>query len=451
MPTFKKKKTKSLSPARTLVIGFLAIIAVGSLLLFLPVSSRSGEFTDLLSCFFTATSATCVTGITIFDTYTHWSIFGQSVIILLIQVGGIGFITFVTFFNLMIGRKLGLIKAHDAAEEFAMSGLKQVRRLFGQLVIYSFAIELLGALLFMPAFVPKYSGYGVFMSFFTAISSFCNAGFDLMGIEGEGVGFINYVNDPLVMLTLTVLIVLGGLGFVVWQDIASCRKRHLALHTKVVLVTTGILLLIGTLVYVTVELTTPELFGDYSAGTVIMTSLLGSASARTAGVSSAPLACANELAQLFTVLLMFIGTAPGSTGGGIKVTTLAILVATTWSVIKNRGETEIMKHTVSKQVVYKTVTVVFLSLVFALTGFLAIYLSDTSLAANDVLFEVISAFSTTGFTSGVTEKAGMFPRIVLIITMFVGRVGPISLLISLTNNKAPDKSRILPESDIMVG
>lgn len=451
MPSFKKKKGAGLSPARTLVIGFFVIITVGALLLFLPISSKSGEFTDLLSCFFTATSATCVTGITIYDTYAHWSVFGQTVLMLLIQVGGIGFITFVTFFNLMIGRRLGLVKAHDAVEGFSMSGLKQVKRLFGQLIIYSFAIEIVGAVLLMFALVPKYSGYGVFMSVFTSVSTFCNAGFDVMGIEGEGVGFANYINDPLVMLTLTLLIILGGLGFVVWQDIVSCRKRRLALHTKVVLVTSAALLLLGMLVYIIVELTTPELFADYSAGTVIMTSLFGSASARTAGVTAAPLPCANELSQMFTVLLMFIGTAPGSTGGGIKVTTVAILVATAWSVIKNRGETEIMKHTVSKQVVYKTVTVVFLSLVFVLTGFLAIYLSDTSLAANDVIFEVISAFSTTGFTSGVTAQSGAFSRIVLIIIMFVGRVGPISLLISLTDNKAPDKSKILPESDIMVG
>lgn len=453
MPKFKKVKTRSISPARTIVLGFLAIISVGTLLLFMPFSAKSGEFTDFFGCLFTALSATCVNGITIYDTYSQWSVFGQSIIMLLIQIGGLGFIAFVTFFNLMLGRKVGLVKTRNAAEEFAMSGVKSVKPLFFRLIAYTFSIEIIGAALLMLTFVPRYGGYGVFMSFFTAVSAFCNAGFDLMGIEGGGVGFSCFADEPLFVVTMMMIVMLGGLSFVVLQDIYECirHRRRLCLNTKVVLMFTGILFVIGFAVYLVVELTNPDVFGEYSPLTVITTSAFASFGARSAGICIAPLPCANEMSQIFTIIFMFIGAAPGSMGGGIKLTTLAILVATVWSVIRNRNHVELLKHTVSKQVVFKAITVVFLSIVFVLAGFMTVYLSDTSLAANDVLFEVVSAFSTTGFTSGVTVQSDLPARFIIMVIMFIGRIGPVSLVLSLAGNKPPDKSTVLPESDIMVG
>lgn len=447
-----KKKSKELAPGKTLVIGFFLIIIVGAFLLCLPFSAKNGNFTDFVDCLFTAASATCVTGISVVETYIHWSVFGQCVIMTLIQIGGLGFISLITFFNLAIGRKLGLVKASSVSSDVTMTGLAATKTIFMRIVLLSFAIETVGALVLMIRFVPLYGGYGAFMAFFTAVSAFCNAGFDLMGIEGAGTGLSVFAGDPLVLITLIFLIVIGGLGFVVWEDIiAYHRRKKLTLHTKIVLIVTASLIVTGTLIYLVVELAEPEIFGDYSAGKMILTSFFASVSARTAGFCAAPLPTANAFSKLFTSILMFIGAAPGSTAGGIKVTTIAIVVTTAWSVINGRDEAQIMKHTVSKQTVYKTLTTLFLALMFVFVGFFALHLLNPEWDAVDSLFEAMSAFSTTGFSTGLSEASGTASKLLLSFIMFAGRVGPASLMLMLTPKNGGGKTTILPKGEIMAG
>ncbi|MBO5377068.1 MAG: potassium transporter Trk [Ruminiclostridium sp.] len=451
MPTFKKK-TKPLSPARTLALGFLIIIAAGALLLFLPISSKSGSFTALEDCIFTAASATCVTGISVVETFSHWSIFGQVVIMLLIQTGGLGFITLVTFFNVAIGKKLGFLKATAASGDLTMTGLSATKTIFVRVVALSFVIETIGACLLMVKLVPAYGGYGVFMSFFTAVSAFCNAGFDLFGIEVPGAGMAIYADDPYVLAVVMLIIIIGGLGFVVWEELLAYHKsKTLSLHSRVVLITTAALIIGGAVIYFIIELTEPDVFSQYSITQRIFTSLFASVSARTAGFSAAPLPTVNSFSKMFTIILMFIGAAPGSTGGGFKVTTFAIIAATAWSVIKGRSDTQILKHIVPKQAVYKTLTVLCLSLAFAISGTFIVSLLNPDNDSLDILFEVVSSFSTTGFSTGVSENSGVATKLILSFIMYVGRIGPVSLMLSFAGRTGGEKSEILPQGEIMVG
>lgn len=439
-----------MKPARTLALGFFIIIMVGATLLWLPFSANSGRFSNFVDCVFTAASATCVTGITIYDTFTYWTYFGQTVIMLLIQVGGLGFVTLVTFFNIALGKKIGLVKASEVTGDVTVNGIETTRRLFIRIIIYSLVIETAGALLLSIDFIPKFGGYGVFMAMFMAVSAFCNAGFDVMSVAPEGMASL--VDNPLVLLTLALLIFMGGIGFVVWENLANLKKtKKLHFHSKVVLSVSGILIAVGFVGYFLIEKLNPHLFGELNFGENLLTSLFASISSRTAGFAPIPLPTANAFAKVFTMTLMFIGVGPGSTGGGIKVTTFAIMIATAWSVIKNKEDTEILKHRVPKNIVYKTLTVLFLSAAFIASSFIVVYVLNPQLDALNILFEVMSSFSTTGFSSGVSVLVDPFSKIVLAITMFIGRIGPVSIILSLTMNKPDDKAKVLPAANIMVG
>lgn len=448
-----KKKTKPLKPARLLVLSFFCVIAAGTLLLWLPISSKTSEGISFIDCFFTATSATCVTGISLFDTYTRFTLFGQTVLILLIQIGGLGLVTLVTFFNLAIGKKMGLIKQNNAAGDIgSANGLVGTKQLFIRVICFSLAFETVGAVILMFTFVPEFGAYGVFMSFFLAISAFCNAGFDVLGIIEPGNGLSHFSDAPQVLIPMTLLTIIGGIGFVVWENVASYRKtKRLSIHTRVVLISTAVLLVLGALIYFIVSLMEPEKFGDMTVGERIGCSFFASASARTAGFTAAELPLANEFSRLCTMGLMFIGAAPGSTAGGIKITTMAILIMTIISVIKGREDTQIFGHLVPKKVVYKTMTVFALSIGFVLVAFTSVYLLNPEIPVMDILYEVVSAFSTTGFTDGVSAQVGAASKLILCLTMFAGRVGPVSLFLSLTQDKAQDKNKIMPVSDIMIG
>ena len=451
MPILKKKQSP-LAPAKMLALGFFIIITIGALLLTFPISSKDGNFTDWADCIFTAASATCVTGISVVDTYQHWSVFGQIVIMLLIQVGGLGFITLVTFFNLALGKKLGFSQASNFSEDLTMSGLADTKKIFYRIVIFSFAIEFAGACLFMIRLIPMYGGYGVFISFFTAVSAFCNAGFDLFGIEGAGVGMSLFVNDQYMLIVTAFLIIVGGFGFVVWEELASYRKvKKLSLHTKVVLITTLILIISGTVGYLIIEVVESDIFGEYTLVQKVVTSFFASVSARTAGFSAAPLPTAGSFAKMFTIIFMIIGAAPGSTGGGMKVTTVAIIFATAWSILRGKDDTQMFKHRVSKQVVYKTLTILCLALLFIIIGFLLVHILNTDWDSLDSLFEVVSAFSTTGFSSGLSESSDTVTKLLLSFIMYVGRIGPVSFMLSFTGKSSASKSEILPYGEIMVG
>ena len=248
------------------------------------------------------------------------------------------------------------------------------------------------------------------------------------------------------------IIIIGGLGFVVWEELLAYRKtKTLSLHSRVVLITTAALIIGGAVIYFIIELTEPDVFGEYGVTQRIFTSFFASVSARTAGFSAAPLPTVNSFSKMFTIILMFIGAAPGSTGGGFKVTTFAIIAATAWSVIKGRNDTQILKHIVPKQAVYKTLTVLCLSLAFAISGTFIVSLMNPGNDSLDILFEVVSSFSTTGFSAGISENSGIATKLILSFIMYVGRIGPVSLMLSFAGRTGGEKSEILPQGEIMVG
>ncbi len=455
MPVFKKAKRES--PARTLVLGFLIIIAVGTLLLCLPAASKSGKFTSIFDCLFTATSAACVTGLVVVDTWAYWSIFGQIVIALLIQVGGLGFVTIITFFNVAMGKKLGFRTLKSASEDLTESSFQNGRKIFIRIVKYSLIFEATGALIMSFALFPKYGGYGIWMAVFMSITAFCNAGFDLAGMEGEFSSLISFQDNPAVLITIAMLIIVGGLGFIVWENFLTFREtKKLSLHTRTVLVMTGALILAGTMFFLFSEWNNPKTLGEMGFGEKLLNAFFSSVTTRTAGFDSISMGDMSEFSQLGTILLMFVGAAPGSTGGGVKVTTLMVVIVTVVSYIRNKNDVELFRHKLSKPVIYRTVVTLALSMTAVGICFSALYFSmpkDAGAGSGAVqcLFDAVSAFSTTGLSAGATAQAGFLGKCVLIVTMFLGRVGPVSVIMSLVMNTQNRKNIVVPEGDILIG
>lgn len=452
MPVFKKA-AKRFSPARTLVLGFLIIITAGALLLCLPISSKTREFTSLFDCLFTATSASCVTGLSVFDTYTHWSLFGQIVIALLIQVGGLGFLTIITFFNVAAGKKLGYRTLVNVGGDFSESTMESGRGVFIRIMKYSLIFELCGAVVLGFAFVPKHGAYGVWISVFMSISAFCNAGFDLLGMNGEGSSVISMQKEPMVLITLAILIIIGGLGFIVWENFLTLKQtKKLSLHTKVVLFMTAVLVVGGTIFYLISE--NGKTMKDMPFGEKLLNSFFASVSTRTAGFDNLGMSETTEFSQLGTILLMFIGAAPGSTGGGIKVTTLMVLIVTVVSYIRNKNDVELFKHKLDKLTIYRTLVISVLSIFAVGMCFVFLYFSvqdHTKCDAVQCLFDAVSAFSTSGLSTGATALTGVAGRILLIFTMFIGRIGPVSIVMSLVMKSANRKNIVVPDGHILIG
>ena len=410
----KKHFSLSANPARVITGSFLGVIITGTLLLMLPLSAKNGAVTNFFDALFTATSATCVTGLIVVDTYTHWTFFGQGVILSLIQIGGLGLVTLTLFFNLLIRRKLGLRTLQLAQESTSA------------------------------------------ISVFTSVSAFCNAGFDLLGREGPYSSLIHY-NGSYVLLVVSALIIIGGLGFMVLFDLLHYHKsKKLRLHSRVVLLSTACLLFIGTLGFAALEWHNPATMGNLPVWQKLNAAFFQSVSTRTAGFNSIDIASMNEISKVLSIGLMFIGAAPGSTGGGIKVTTIVVLIMTAVSVARGYDDTIIMKHKIKRQVVNKSLTVVFI-------GFLAVLLAsgviiytthDGGVTAStvDALFESTSAFATVGLSSGITAIANLPSKLLLIATMFLGRIGPISFLLSLAAGSGKvNRKQVMPEGHLNVG
>lgn len=445
-----KKKAKQPNPARTLTLSLLAVIALGTVLLCLPCSSKDGTWTNFIDCFFTAVSATTTTGITVVDTFGHWTLFGQIVLLIMTQVGGLGLVIILTFFNFAAGRKMGLMKASAIAGEVSISGVVGIKRLFIRIGTYTLIMEGVGALIMGFTLVPKYGGYGAFMSVFTSISAFCNGGLDLFGI---GSGLSEYSSMPQVHAVIAALVFLGGIGFVVWDDIRNYfRTKRLTMHTKLVLIYSVALFFIGFLAYFLVTMLHGEQFEDMSVLDKAFCSAFTSVSARSAGFNIHNIALANDFSKITTTLLMFIGSAPASTGGGIRVTTLAIMLATVEAVMKNYEDARLYGHSVSKRLVYKALSVLILSVGFVVIFFAGVYLLNPQIAEVDILFEIVSAFTTTGFSAGVSAEVDPISKLLLCIAMMAGRVGPVSLLLSFKTDKGDnDKGKILPGCEILIG
>mgnify|MGYP002440645592 FL=1 len=424
---------------------------IGTTLLTLPITSRSGQFTAVIDALFTATSATCVTGLVVVDTYSNWTIFGQAVIALLIQVGGLGFVTIITFFNVAAGKKLGFRTLANVSDGLTESTFQGGRRIFISIIKYSMIFEGAGAVLLCLRFVPQYGGYGVWMGVFTSVTAFCNAGFDLCGISSPFASLTGYQSDPLVLVTVAMLITVGGLGFIVWENFLNIRKvRKLSLHTKAVLLTSAALTVGGTLFYLLAEWN--GALGEMNFGGKLLNAFFSSVTARTAGFNSVPIDDLSDFSQLGTCILMFVGASPASTGGGIKTTTLLVLIMTVVSYMQSKNDVEIMKHKIDKLAVYRTLTVTLLSLTAVILCFSVLYFTLPEDGRGvQCLFEAVSAFSTAGLSAGITEISGTPGRILLIITMFIGRVGPVSLVLSMLVNSAKRKNIVYPDGQIIVG
>lgn len=450
----KRASLFSISPIRLITFSFLAIIAVGTLLLILPISSRTGQFTGFWDCLFTATSATCVTGLVVVDTYAHWSLFGQIVILALIQLGGLSLVTFATFITLSLRRRLGLKQLQISREYIGLDGFMNIPHLLRLIMGVTVSCELIGALLLSFRFVPLYNIKGIWISIFLSISAYCNAGFDILGREGAFVSMTNYVNDAYVNLIIIALIVLGGIGFLVFNDILTYKKtKRLMMHTKIVLWVTAALIIFGTALFMISEYSNPNTLGNMSFGSKLLASLFQSVTTRTAGFNTVDLGACNDFTKILMSFLMFIGASSGSTGGGIKTTTFAVLIITVISICRGREDAVIMHRKIDKSVVYKAFVITMLSLVLVTITFSAIYVWGVSHDINtiDALFEAVSAFSTCGLTCGITTSLGLIPKIFLIVTMFIGRVGPVSAAFMLTKGAGNNSNIVLPECKIMVG
>ena len=441
------------TPVQVIAIGFAITILIGATILTFPISSAKGEFTPYIDCVFTATSAVCVTGLVTVDTGTHWSYFGKTVIVMLIQVGGLGFMSFATLGALLVGKKITLKERLIMQESLNANSLQGVVKLVKYILIFTFSIELLGAILLSTQFIPEFGIVkGLYFSLFHSVSAFCNAGFDLMGNYQSLVG---YYNNSVVILTVSSLIAIGGLGFIVWDEIYNYKKiKRLSLHSKVVISMTVILIVSGTILFFIFEFNNPETMQPMSLKGKMLSSIFASISPRTAGFNSINLPVMTSASTLLTIILMFIGGSPGSTAGGIKTSTFGILLMTVISVIRGREDTEYFKKRINKDIVYKAIAVIVvgLGIVFTVTMVLSFTERGSGYPFEYYLYEATSAFGTVGLTLGLTQKLTAFGKILVALTMYAGRVGPLTLAIAITvrkNNKG--NSIRYPEDKILVG
>lgn len=445
-----KKFQFNLTYTRSIALSFLGIILAGSLLLMLPVASRTREVTPYINALFTATSATCVTGLVVYDTFTHWSLFGQLVILCLIQIGGLGFMTMMTLMSMVLGKTISLHERRLLMQSAGTLQIGGVVMLLRRIAYGTLLFEGAGTILLALRFCPKMGFFtGLYNAVFHAVSAFCNAGFDLMGRFQAYSSFTLLHNDILVNITLMALIVLGGLGFIVWNDILTLRQNihKYKLHSKIVLVITTFLIVIGAVLFFLFE------YNDTLAGMPlyqkIMASLFGSISPRTAGFNTVPLDRMHDSTSLLTIILMFIGGSPGSTAGGIKTTTFAVLlVGTIASATQSKGIT-VFKRRLEDDVLRKA-SAVFTIYVTAVLACSLLICAMQDFGLKDVLFETVSAVATVGLTTGITPLLNGVSKILIAILMFGGRVGGLSLALAL----AEKRERVpidRPVEKIMIG
>lgn len=447
---FERHGYHRLNQVQYIALGFFFIILAGSLILTLPIASQSGEWTPFLDSMFTATSATCVTGLVVYDTFTHWNVFGQLVILLLIQIGGLGFITVGVGFSMAFRRRIGLRQRDLLKESINAMEIGGIVKLSRKIFIGTALCEGVGALLLATRFIPEFGLVkGIYYSIFHAISAFCNAGFDLMGGQQPYASFTAYATDPVINITLMLLIIVGGLGFVVWSDVVSKRFRwkNYCLHTKMVISVTLLLIFGGALFLFLFE--QGGTISGMSTGDQILASLFGSVTARTAGFNTVDTGALQPESKLLTIALMFIGGSPGSTAGGVKTTTIAVILIYVISNLRGESGCNVFHRRIGDEVIKRASMVFCLNLFLGLTS-VTLILATSNLHMSDVLFEVYSAISTVGMTTGITRDLNVVGRIVIIILMYCGRIGSMTFALSLVA-KPEAKGLSLPEEKITIG
>lgn len=441
---------KRLSKVQTIALGFFLIIVVGTILLMLPIASRDGHSTGFLNALFTATSSTCVTGLVVVDTYTNWTLFGQVVIIGLIQIGGLGFITIGMFFSIFLKRKIGLKERNLIQESVNTLQISGMVRLVKKIVCYSLVFEGIGALLLMIRFIPRFGWLkGIWYGIFHSISAFCNAGFDLMGQFEPYSSLTMYYDDILVNVVIMLLIVIGGIGFIVWDDISKHKwqiKKYM-LHTKIVLSTTGILILGGALCFYLFERNNLLLGMDVQGQ--VLSSFFGSVTPRTAGFNTTDTGAYTEATRMLTVILMFIGGSPGSTAGGIKTTTMMVILLYIWSNLRNKKGLNIFGRRLDEDAIKKASTVFFINLILA-AACATIMCALEAVPLSDIMMEVFSAIGTVGISTGITRDITTVSKYILILLMYCGRIGSMSFALSFTEKKRSNPVQ-LPVERITIG
>ena len=452
----KKKFCINLSTTQTILLSFLLAILFGSALLALPVSSADGIAVPYIDALLTATTSICVTGLVTVPTFSTWSLFGQIVILFLIQIGGLGVVTIMSGLMISLHRRIGIRDRMLIQDAFNLNTLSGMVKFIRKVIVGTLLIEGVGALLYMTVFVPEFGAEGVWISLFNAVSAFCNAGMDVISESS----LYAYVHNPVINIVTILLIVFGGIGYIVWWDLVGALKNirrqgmkcfaNLTLHSKIALSVTGILILAGTVAIFVFEYNNPLTIGSFSLFDKLQASLFQSVTTRTAGFATIPQENLTNASAIASLLLMFIGGSPVGTAGGIKTVTFAVLITSAFATMKTHAEVELFHRTISKHAVSKAVAVVSMAFIILFTA--TILLSAvTDADALDIVFETVSAAATVGLTRSLTSELNLWGRIIIIITMYLGRVGPISLMIALNTKKETKNIIKNPTEDISVG
>ena len=426
------------------------------MLLSLPISTQTGISVSYVDALFTATTATCVTGLVTLPTFTTWSIFGQIVILILIQIGGLGIITVLSGIAVAINRKMKLKDSRLVSDAFNISSLEGISNFVRRVLIGTLIVEGVGALLYMTVFVPQFGLKGIWISIFTSVSAFCNAGIDIIAENS----LCSYATNPIINIVTALLIILGGLGYIVWWDVLrvikdfkiqkfKCFKR-LTLHSKIVLSVSAILIFGGAILIFIFEYSNPQTIGNMSLLDKIQVSLFQSVTTRTAGFATIPQENLTDTSAIISLLLMFIGGSPVGTAGGVKTVTVAVLIFTTYALITNKNEVDVFNRSLSKQIVRKAVavTVMSFSIMFISTVLLS---AVTNASVLDILYETVSATATVGLTRNLTPFLNLWGKLIIVFTMYLGRIGPISLAIAFAYSKESSNSIKNPTEEISVG
>ncbi len=446
MQKLRKTKHRHITSFQVIILGFFSVIILGSLLLMLPMATQSGVVTPFSDTLFTATSAVCVTGLVIYDTATYWSLFGQIIILILIQIGGMGIVTIAVAIAVISGRKIGLMQRSTMQEAIAAPQVGGIVRRTEFIVKTVFFIELAGAAALAPVFCRDFGLVkGIWYSLFHSISAFCNAGFDLIGIREPFSSLTSYSAQPIINITIMALIVIGGIGFLTWEDIKN-NKWHFQkyrMQSKVILTVTASLILFPAIYFFLFE------FADLPLGHRIWVSLFQSVTPRTAGFNSADLTKLSEIGIMLTIVLMIIGGSPGSTAGGMKTTTLAVLLSTALSVFQQKDDTHFYGRRIPDDTIKNAATIFLMYITLFLFGGMIIS-GIEEIPLLTALFETASAIGTVGLSLGVTPSLGLTSHMILICLMFFGRVGGLTLVFAALSERRPNRSKY-PQEKITVG
>lgn len=451
-----KKRKFALSTTQIILLSFLATILLGSIFLTSPISSATGESVPYLDALFTATTSTCVTGLVTFPTVSTWSVFGQVVILILIQIGGLGIITTMSGLMLLLNKKMGIgdrLLIQDSFNLNTMSGLvKFVKNvLFGTLII-----ETIGALFYMLVFVPEFGARGIWISVFNSVSAFCNAGIDIIAENS----LCNYATNPLINIVTSTLIILGGLGYIVWWDLIRVIKsrssknrqifKHLTLHSKIAITVTAGLVFIGAILIFIFEYANPLTIGELSLFDKIQVSFFQSVTTRTAGFATIPQENLTNASTAVSIILMLIGGSPVGTAGGIKTVTISVLVCSAFATIRNKNSATLFGRRIAEESIKKAVAVVVMFLAICATSTILL-MATSNVSAIDAIYETVSATATVGLSRNLTATLNTFGKLIIIVTMYFGRVGPISFAVALGNKNESQNVISEPTEDISIG